>query len=89
MTDTYKGFSIPKPVLEDRLYYIICDEGIFDGYSKKAVIDHWKNKVDVLVRLDAIENGYNEVTLLEGVLSCPKCGALVYDVWSHTNWHKN
>ena len=89
MSTTYKGFPLPEVMPDDLLFHIICDEGVFNGYSERAVLEKWKHKVDVILRQRALEDGYQELETLEGIFVCPDCGALIYDSWTHQNWHKN
>lgn len=85
MSNTYKGYNVPEIMSDGRLFHIISDEGIFDGYSIEAVTQHWTNKVDALYRQFALDDGYIEVS--EGIIGCPDCGALVWDVYAHRNFH--
>lgn len=87
MSTHYKGFPIPEVMQDEILFHIICDEGIFDGYSEHAVLKHWENKVDALVRYAAIEDGYSWID--DEHLECPSCGAVVRDAYKHEIFHKD
>lgn len=87
MNTTYKGFGIPEIMPDGKLFHIICDQGVFDGYSERAVLDHWRNKIDYLWKQDALDSGYIEIS--DDVLGCNDCGALVWDVYIHKNFHQD
>lgn len=86
-TNTYKGFPIPEIMPDSRLFYIICEQGVFDGFSEDAVLEKWKNKVDFLLKQDALDGGYVEIS--DTVLGCNDCGSLVWDVYSHKIFHND
>ena len=87
MPDQYKGFDIPEIMWDESVdaYYIICDEGEFDGFSERAVLDKWKLRVDHAHWIGAIKEGYREIS--EFVLGCPDCGALVWEPSIHRKYH--
>lgn len=87
VSDTYKGFPIPEILPDGKLYHIICDEGIFDGYSEDAALAHWQNKINALWWKRAVASGYIEVS--DFVLGCPDCGALVWDPYNHKKFHED
>lgn len=92
MSNNYKGYPIPEIMQDENLYHIICDEGVFEGYSQEAVLSHWRNKVDTIYRLQAVTYGYTHVdvkSLDMELLSCPDCGSVVIDVYTHTKFHEN
>lgn len=87
MTNTYKGYTLPEILPDEHIYCIISDEGYFEGYSKKAVLERWKIAVDHKLFLKALEDGYIEIR--EGLLGCPSCGSVVFDVHSHEKIHSS
>lgn len=86
MSDSYKGYEIPEILPDGKLFHIISDEGIFDGYTEIAVLEHWKNKIDTLWRREAIKQGTN-IELPDGNLACGSCGSIVFDDYAHYNFH--
>ena len=87
MKDTYKEYPLPEVIQDGNIFRIICEEGIFDGYSKRAALEKWKLKVDVLYRLQALEQGYIELS--EEFFGCPTCGTVVFDVYQHISFHQD
>lgn len=86
MNTSYKGFDIPEIMPDGQLYHIICDQGIFDGYTEEAVLSHWKNKIDSMWRTRALEDG--NIELSDGITGCKSCGVAVFDVYAHYLFHK-
>lgn len=86
MTD-YKGHEVPEILPDEDLYYIICDEGIFTGWTEGAVLQRWRNRVDTDWRSKAEDLGY--VDLGPDLFGCPRCGATAYDIYFHEKFHED
>lgn len=86
-TKEYKGFPHPEILPDNRIFVIICDQGVFEGFSEEAVLDKWRLKIDHFWWNTAIDAGYKEIS--DFVLGCPVCGVLVWDPYIHKNLHQS
>lgn len=87
MSQTYHGIEFPEVMQDDTLYYIICEQGEFSGWSEDAVLMHWKNRVLTDFRQRVINNEFIEIT--DTLLGCNQCGAVVFDGYSHLMFHQD
>jgi len=88
MSDTYKGYPYPEIIFDDGWFYAIDEKfGFFWGYKEEVVLLFWRNKVDSVLKVDAVDVGLYE-ELPDGDLKCEDCGARVIDIAKHSDFHK-
>lgn len=89
MTHSYRGYPFPEIIRVDGWYWIIDDKfGQHWGHTPGVAIISWKNKVDSVIILDALEMGLIERVGTGEDFACDECGLVIYDVFKHLNWHK-